>query len=102
MQTDNELLDRIAELIKRALESFASAHPLGPQLLYTRSQAANLLGLGVASLDMLIGRGDIRVRHFGSKVLIAHEELVRVSKKDFDAIWPEKTNGTKQQESPKP
>lgn len=93
---ENELLEQIAELIRKQFEIFAASHPVAPQLLYTRVQAANLLGLAVTSLDLLIGRGDIRVRHFGSKILIPHEELVRVSKKDFDILWPEKgPNGTR-------
>lgn len=103
MPTENELLKRITELIHREFERFAANHP-GQQLLYTRVQASNLLGISLSSLQILIARGDIGIHRIAKRVLISHEELVRVSKIDFDTLWPKKgPNGTRRQiESPKP
>lgn len=103
MQPENELLRRIAELIKREFERFAANHPLGPQLLYSRKQASNLLSISLRSLQVLIDRGDIHVRRIGARRLIPHDELVEVSKKNFDVLWLEKEpNGTRRDVEPDP
>lgn len=90
---ENILLEQIAHIIDRKLEVFFADHPLAPQLLYTRVQAANLLGTSLSTLKKLISRGDLRVRRWGSSVLVPHDELVRISKKDIEILWPERPNG---------
>lgn len=91
---DNILLEQIAHIIDRKLEVFLADHPLSPQLLYTRKQAANVLGTSLSTLRLLIDRGDLRVRRWGSSVLIPHDELVRISKKDIEILWPERNGKT--------
>lgn len=89
-EENTSLVERIAERISKLLEHFALSHPLGPQLLYNKEQAANQLGVSTGSLQILIDRGDVRVRRWGSRVLIPREELERVAKKEFAELWPEK------------
>ena len=91
-----EELAQIGELIEEKLARLVADHPLGPQLLYTRRQAATMLGTSLTTLKGMIRRGDIRVRHNGSAVLITHEELVRVSKHDIATFWSEKANGSRE------
>ena len=88
LEDDNFI--RIGKILDAKLNAWAEAHPLGQQLLYTRRQAAIILAVSTSSIDILINRGELRIRRWGSKRLIPHEELVRVSKKDFSSIWPEK------------
>lgn len=92
---DESDFERIAELIDKKLQHFVADHPLSPQLLYTRNQAANLLGTSLSTLKLLIDRGDLRVRRWGSSVLISHEELLRISRKDFSTLWPAKSSEDK-------
>lgn len=87
---DAYIVERIAERISKLLERFVLDHPLSPQVLYSRKQAANMLGTSLSTLKLLIDRGDLRVRRWGSAVLVPHEELLRIAKKDIDILWPEK------------
>lgn len=85
-ENDHVLLERIAKQLAELL-----AKPdHRPKLLYTRKEAAELLSISVGSLQILISRGDIRIRRFGSRQLIPHEELERLAKRDIAQIWPEK------------
>lgn len=83
-------LDDIRMIIREELDGFALRHPMACQLLYTKSQAAILLGISVASLEILINRGEIKMRRFGSRKLIPHGELQRVANKDIPKLWPER------------
>ena len=89
---DEDNFQRIDQLIAKQLKKFASEHIFGQQLNYTRAQSAAILGVSTSTLDVLISRGEIRVKHWGTKRLIPHDELVRVAKKDFRSIWPEKVD----------
>jgi excisionase family DNA binding protein len=63
------------------------------KLLYSRVEAAAALSLSVSSLDVMIGRGMIRARRQGRRVLIPRTEIERVSHRDIPAIWPAKEDG---------
>ncbi len=63
------------------------------KLLYSRPEAAEALSLSVSTIDVLIGRGMLRVRRQGRRVLIPHSEIERFAKRDVATIWPAKQNG---------
>jgi len=48
-----------------------------PRLLYDRKEAARQLSISVRSLDYLIAGRKIGIRRIGSRILIAHDDLVR-------------------------
>lgn len=52
------------------------------RLLYARKDAAQQLSISSRSLDYLIERGAIKVRHIGSRVLVPHDELVKFASRD--------------------
>ena len=60
---------------------------------YSREEAADALSLSVSTIDVLIGRGMLRVRRQGRRVLIPISEIQRFAKRDVAHIWPEKKNG---------
>jgi len=47
-------------------------------LTYTVPQAAEMLNLGKTTIYRMIGKGEIRPLHFGTRTVITHTELVRV------------------------
>jgi hypothetical protein len=55
------------------------SQPTAPRLLYSREEAAYQLSLSVRSLDHLIAGKKIEIRRIGSRILIPHEELVRLA-----------------------
>jgi len=63
------------------------------KLLYSRLDAAEALSLSVSTIDMLVGRGMLRARRQGRRVLIPHAEIERFSKREFVSLWPAKQNG---------
>jgi hypothetical protein len=85
-----ELLSEVRNIVREELESFAFRHAFGSQLLYTKPQAAQLLGISLASVDQLILRGLLKLRRFGSRKLIPHGELARIANQDIDEMWPAK------------
>lgn len=87
---DAYIVERIVERISELLERFAQNHLFSPHLLYNKDQAASQLGISTGSFQILIDRGDVRVRRWGSRVLVSHEELERLAKKEFTELWPEK------------
>ena len=89
--SDN-LLNRIADLVEQLelLEKKLEEQVSEPKLLYTREQAADMLSISASSLDILISRGEIRMRQFGRQRMVPREELVRIAKKDIAIIWPER------------
>jgi len=60
---------------------------------YSREETADALSLSVSTIDVLIGRGMLRVRRQGRRVLIPISEIQRFAKRDVAHIWPEKKNG---------
>jgi len=58
----------------------ASLLPFAPRLLYTRKDAAFQLSISVRSLDYMIASKQVSTRRIGSRVLIPHEELVRLAR----------------------
>jgi hypothetical protein len=89
----SEFLDAVRKVVRAELDAFAAEHVLDQQLLYSRPQAAAMLGISEASIHVLIQRGMLKFRKFGSRRLFAHEELVRLAKRDIANIWPEKIAG---------
>lgn len=91
-ENDHLLLERIAQLLRELLDKKLEESAPGKKqkLLYTRKEAAELLSISVGSLQILISRGDIRIRRFGNRHLIPREELERLAHKDITQIWPEK------------
>lgn len=61
-----------------------TAHNDAARLLYDRKAAARQLSISVRSLDYLIVQGKVNIRRIGSRVLIQHEELVRLASRDHD------------------
>lgn len=65
------------------------------KLLYTRSEAAEMLSFSVATLDVAIARGMLRARRAGRRVLIEKRELEKFSRADHPHIWaPNGSRGT--------
>jgi Helix-turn-helix domain len=60
-------------------QSSTQSHPVAPRLLYDRKEAARQLSISVRSLDYLIAGKKIAIRRIGSRILIPHEELVRLA-----------------------
>lgn len=52
---------------------------LAPRLLYSRKEAAHQLSISARSLDYLIAGRKIITRRIGSRILIPHGELIRLS-----------------------
>jgi excisionase family DNA binding protein len=51
--------------------------PIEPPLLYSRIEAAKLLGISFVTLDRLTLRGEIQPRRIGSRVMFSRTELAR-------------------------
>lgn len=66
---------------------------MNDRLLYSRAEAAALLSISVSSIDVMVGRGMIRSRRQGRRVLIPKTEVERVSRQNIPRIWPAKENG---------
>jgi excisionase family DNA binding protein len=50
-----------------------------PRLLYDRKEAARQLSVSIRSIDYMIAGKQIDARRIGSRILIPHEELVRLA-----------------------
>jgi excisionase family DNA binding protein len=57
------------------------------KLLYSRVEAAEMLSLSVSTLDVAMGRGMLRFRRAGRRVLIEKRELERFSREEHAPIW---------------
>jgi hypothetical protein len=55
------------------------SHTLAPRLLWDRKGAALQLSISIRALDYLIAGKQIATRRIGSRILIPHEELVRLA-----------------------
>jgi len=47
------------------------------KLLYSRREAAQLLGICLPSLDSLVKRGELKPRYVGCRVMFSSAELLR-------------------------
>ena len=63
------------------------------RLRYTKAEAAHLLSISVSSLNVLIQRGELRVKRQGRRVFIHVNEIEAYAKRDTPTIWPPKVNG---------
>jgi excisionase family DNA binding protein len=63
------------------------------KLLYSRQETAEALSLSVSTVDVLIGRGMLRARRQGRRVLVPSSEIQRFAKREVARLWPEKRNG---------
>ena len=59
----------------------------------TKKDAAGMLSLSLATLDVLIARGEIKTRRMGRRVFIQREELDKFAKRDLAVLWPAKKDG---------
>ena len=66
--------------------SYITDKPTITKILYDRKSAAFALSISTRSLDYLIGNKALNTVRLGSKVMIAHSELVRFSKKNHPAL----------------
>ena len=57
-----------------------------PRILYTREEAAFQLSISVATLDRLVGSKQLTARRVGRRVLIAHVELMKLSRRDVPHV----------------
>jgi excisionase family DNA binding protein len=57
-----------------------------PRMLYSRDEAAYQLCISTRALDYLIEKKELAVRRMGRKILIPHNELLKFSRKDHDAV----------------
>jgi excisionase family DNA binding protein len=62
------------------------------KLLFTRKEAAEMLSLSVATLDVAIARGMLRARRQGKRVLVEKRELEKFSRADHPRIWDSEGN----------
>jgi hypothetical protein len=60
-------------------------------MLYSRNEAAYQLCLSTRALDYLIGKKELAVRRVGRKILVPHNELLKFSRKDHDAVASDST-----------
>lgn len=72
----------------------ALAAMAAPRMLYGRNEAAYQLCISTRALDYLIEKKELAVRRMGRKILIPHNELLKFSRKDHDAVA---IDGTKDQ-----
>jgi excisionase family DNA binding protein len=72
---------------------FAGAYVPSQKSLFSKKEAAGLLSVSVASLDILIARGDLKHRRFGRRILIPGAEIDRLAKTDIVEFWPQKEDG---------
>jgi hypothetical protein len=57
----------------------ATVHQSSTRLLYSRKEAAYQLSMSPRAIDYLIAGKQIEIRRIGSRILIPHEELVRLA-----------------------
>lgn len=81
-----EKLTVISNQLQKLVEALSS--PQGtqskqlPTMLYTRKEAAQMLGMSVGNVDLLIGNGHLRARRIGRLVRISQQELTRLQRED--------------------
>jgi hypothetical protein len=60
---------------------------LSEKLLFSKVEAAEMLSLSLSTMCVAIGRGMIRVRRNGRRVMIEKRELEKFSRADHPRIW---------------
>jgi hypothetical protein len=64
-------------------------HSIAPRLLYSRTDSALQLSISVRSLDYLISEGRLKPRRIGGRVLIHHDDLIRLADRgDNESMKP--------------
>jgi len=58
-----------------------------PKVLFSREESAEYLELSLASLDILIAKGQIATVKRGRRVFVHRDELERLARVSFDDIW---------------
>jgi excisionase family DNA binding protein len=57
------------------------------KLLFTRAEAAEMLSISMATLDVAIARGMLRSRRMGRRVMLEKRKLEAFSRSDHPRIW---------------
>lgn len=63
-----------------------TATPTVSKLIYDRKSAAFAVSISVRALDYLIANKVLNTIKWGSKVMVAHSELVKLSKKNLTSL----------------
>jgi excisionase family DNA binding protein len=102
------LHQRVADLkreVQKLREGLSPRGGMAPteKTLFTRKEAAATLSISASTLDVAIGRGMLRARRQGRRVLIHRKEIERFARAEHWSIWPERSSGktTRRREVPK-
>ena len=74
---------------------FEAAHVIAevnaprPKLLYSKTEAAEMLSVSVRTIENLIMFSELKARRIGTRVLILHSSLLQFTRRDH------KTSGTR-------
>lgn len=63
---------------------------MSDRVMYSRKEAAEYIGVAVSTLDVAIGRGLMRARRIGRRVLVHQSELDRFVRADHLEVWPKR------------
>jgi excisionase family DNA binding protein len=63
-----------------------AAQDTAPRLLYDRKEAARQLSISVRSIDYMVTSRKLTTQRIGSRVLIPHAELLRLSTADLRSV----------------
>jgi excisionase family DNA binding protein len=66
---------------------------LAPKFLYTRREAASVLGYSLSSIQELMHRGLLKGIRKGQRLMIHRDELERFSRCETPVIWGPKREG---------
>lgn len=64
-----------------------------PKVLYSRQEAAEMLGLSLSSVQELMHRGLLKGIRKGRRLLLHRTDLERFAAQDTPQIWVPKENG---------
>ena len=64
----------------------AEHQPVAGQILYGVEQAARVLGISAKFLRVCIGRGELRTRRCGTRLLLHRRELEKFAEHDHSGI----------------
>jgi excisionase family DNA binding protein len=64
----------------------AAAPLFSYKLLYSREEAAEMLNIGIRTLDRLIAEKELPVRRIGRRVLITRDALEKFTRKDHQTV----------------
>ena len=71
-----------------------------PKILFSRTEAAEMLSISVSSLDVLIATGRLKAVHKGRRVHIHAAEIERLATKEIVQIWPSRRERRKTETAP--